>query len=193
MRGYLLFHFHRKVQGYATDYFQYDPFIWHNPYILSFCHMNMITGRYIQKCNHPSDIVILGVTRVGGQFCCSLVFYIGDKRPLSVARATFPFAKHHFVKGEKGHYAYYHAVPEHFSLIADMDRSYIPQPAVPIEDMVNAERQRLYPKRYRPLSQSWKKRRGWIRLDPIDRLLTYVDNHAKYKHYGALPFSPLPV
>ncbi len=24
MRGYLLFHFYKDVQGYVTDYFQYD-------------------------------------------------------------------------------------------------------------------------------------------------------------------------
>src|SRR5690242_11092166 len=79
MRGYLLFHFYKDFQGYATDYFQYDPFVWHNPYLLSFCHMNTKAGQTIKP-----GMVVLGLTQVDDQppFCCSLVFVVADKRPL---------------------------------------------------------------------------------------------------------------
>jgi hypothetical protein len=116
MRGYLLFHEYRDVQGYAVDKYEYDPFVWHTPYLLSFCHMNMPAGKALQRRHHPSEIVILGVTRGDAQspFCCSLVFYVADKKPLSMAKAKFPLAQRHFEKGEQAHYEYYHAVPEHF-------------------------------------------------------------------------------
>ncbi len=189
MRGYLLFHEYRKVQGYAVDKYEYDPFVWHNPYLLSFCHMNMMAGKYIQRCNHPSDLVILGLTRVDkhSPFCCSLVFYIADKKPLSRAKAQYPLAQFHFEEGEKYHYKYYHAVPEHFCLIADMDHSYLPRPAVPIEKMVDEKRQlRCNPNKWKPLGESWEKHRPWICFDPIDPLLEYVFAEAQNKHYGAL-------
>lgn len=179
MRGYLLFHFHKDFQGYATDYFQYDPFVWHDPYLLSFCHMNTKAGQAIKP-----GMVVLGLTLVDDQppFCCSLVFYVADKKPLSETRVQYSLAQHHFEKGKE----YHPETPKSFSLIADMDRSYIPRPAVPIQHVVDRERQRLYPNIWKPLSKSWKGQRPLIHLDPIDGLLDYVSIHAQYKHYGAL-------
>ncbi len=138
MRGYLLLHFYEDFQGYATDYFQYDPFVWHDPYLLSFCHMNTKAGQAIKH-----GMVVLGLTQVGDQppFCCSLVFVTADKRPLRETLGKYSLARYHFQKGLKDH-------PESidgFRLIADMERSYIPRPAVPIQDIVDKERRQLYP------------------------------------------------
>lgn len=188
MRGYLLFHKYKDVQGYAVDKYGYDPFVWHNPYLWSFCRLNMMAGKSIQRRDHPSDLVILWLTRVDNHssFCCSLVFYIADKKPLSVAKAQYPLAQRHFQEGEKEHYHYYHAVPEHFCLIADMNRSYLPKPAVPIEDLVDSERQhRCDPTKWKPLRKSWGKRTQWICFDPIDTLVDYVCTNAQSKHFGA--------
>lgn len=179
MRGYLLFHFHKDVHGYATDYFEYDPFVWHDPYLLSFCHMNTKAGGAIKP-----GMVVLGLTRIDNQppFCCSLVFVVADKRPLKEAQRQYSSAQDHFQRGLR----YHPESIDSFSLIADMDRSYIPRPAVPIQDVVDRERRRLYPNAWKPLSKSWKGQRPLIRLDPVDVLLDYVSTHAQYKHYGVL-------
>ena len=91
-------------------------------------------------------------------------------------------AQQHFEKGKE----YHPETPRSFSLIADMDRSYIPLPAVPIQDVVDRERRCHYPNAWKPLSKSWKGQRPLIRLDPIDGLVDYVSIHAQYKRYGAL-------
>jgi hypothetical protein len=179
MRGYLLFHFYKDFQGYATDYFEYDPFVWHNPYLLSFCHMNTKTGQSIKP-----GIVVLGLTQVDDQppFCCSLVFYFADKKPLSLVREQYSSAQCHFEKGKE----YHPETLKSFSLIADMKHSYIPRPAVPVQDFVDKERQRLYPNAWKPLARSWKRQKPLICLDPIDELLDYIAVHVGYKHFDAL-------
>jgi len=183
MRGYLLHHWSgQDTNGYYADIFHNDPYVWHVPYLWSFCHMG----------SHPKvepGTVILWLTELegGSPFCCDLVFVVGEVLPLIEAMQKYApgdalLAQTHFQQGLNNH----EEAIGNFTCIADMKRSYIPHPPVPIQDAVDRARRRFDPQS-QPLSVSWATRKPLLRFEMIDDLVQYVEDHAQHRYRGPLP------
>lgn len=183
MRGYLIHHWSKKdVNGYYADVFHNDPYVWHTPYLWSFCHMG----------SHPKvepGTVILWLTKLENvpPFCCDLVFVVGEVLPLIEAKKKYAphdtiLAQTHFQQGLSSH----KEAINNFTCVADMDRSYIPHPPVPIQEAVDKERKRFNPQ-VQLLSVSWATRKPLLRLDMIDGLVQYVEDQAQGQYRGPLP------
>ena len=72
------------------------------------------------------------------------------------------------------------------TFVADMDRSYIPHPAVPLEAEVDALR-KCEPAEAKPLHIVWRRPSGSLRIEAIDDLEQIVAEKAHKRITGRLP------
>lgn len=191
MRGYLLYHKSAQDKnGYTSDFYGYDPYVWSVPYLWSFCHMG-------QHPHVEPGTVILWLTRVQGvpQFCCDLVFIVDKVFSLEEARQSYaphndmPLARSHFQRGLNEHGE---KAKNNHTYIANMNESYIPHPAVPIQKEVDKELKIAKP-RVGPLARSWQEGMftPMISFEVIDGLVQFVAAHAQHKEQGALSYDEM--
>jgi hypothetical protein len=181
MRGYLIHHRSCLYDGVRADYYRNDPYVWFDPYLWSFCHLK--TNPRIEK-----GMTVLWLSKAEGTIVCDLVFVVGDILPFKEACAIDEvqdrdLAWYHFHCGATAH-------PEVMrdrakTYVADMERSYIPHPAVALEDACNAIRQRENPLA-KPLATVFRRPSVPLRVTAIDELESLVAAQAQKRLTGAL-------
>ncbi len=181
MRGYIVHHKSHLYDGIRADYYRNDPYIWFAPYLWSFCHLN-------QNPRIKRGMTVLWITKARGTFICDLVFVVGEILPFRKARSVFEgqdgdLAHRHFRRG-----VVYHPEvmrEEAKTYIADMERSYIPHPAVPIEAEIDEVRQRERVGA-KPLAIVCRRPTPPLRIEAIDELAKIVFAKADQHLRGAL-------
>ena len=93
-------------------------------------------------------MTVLWLSKADGTFVCDLVFVVGKIVPFQEALATYrprdaELAQRHFQQGMQYHPEV--TRPEAKTYVADMSRSYIPHPPVPLEAEIDTVRQREKP------------------------------------------------
>jgi hypothetical protein len=187
MAGYIIHHKSALYDGVRADLYQNDPYVWFEPYLWSFCHLN-------QNPRVEKGMTVLWVTKADGTFVCDLVFVVEEILPFREALNIYPgrdagLARLHFQNGMAAH-------PEVMrrrakTYVADMGRSYIPHPAVPIE--VEVDRVRLKEKPgAKPLAVVCSRRSPPLRVAAIDELEKFVFINARQHHRRALGALELP-
>lgn len=181
MPGYLIHHRSHLYDGVRADYYRNDPYVWFSPFLWSFCHLN-------QKPRVENGMTILWCSKADGSFVCDLVMVVGEIIPFQEARHRYAhldaeLGARHFEQGIRYH-------PEVLQVgaktyVADMSRSYIPHPAVPIEREVDSLRAREKPLS-KPLKVAWGRRTSPLRVDGIDQLERVVHERARTRISGPL-------
>jgi hypothetical protein len=167
--GYLIHHQSEQCLGIRADRYRNDPYVWHSPYLWSFCHAGQVR---VER-----GMTVLWLTKANGHYVCDLVFVVGEILQLEEAFYRFvpgdtDLGWYHFLQGIRAR----HKTTKTY--VADMQRSYIPQPAVCIEDAVDElrRRERLNPK---PLQEAWRRPAAPLRIEAIDKLEKIVGTGAK--------------
>ena len=150
MRGYVINHKTTESLGIRADYYGNDPYVWRSPYLWSFCHLN-------QNPRVEHGMTILWLSKADGIYVCDLVFVVGEILPFQTAQQLFAprnpdLARDHFERGSRAHPEVWR--PDAKTYVADMLRSYIPSPAVDIENDVDEIRRREKPES-KPLREAW--------------------------------------
>lgn len=176
MRGYLMHHKTILYDGILADAYFNDPYVWFDPYLWSFCHAN--------QASIDVGMKILWLSKVDGIYCCDLVFVVGEILPIQEACQKYGskdavLKEWHFVQGSA-----HHDVERTF--VADMEHSYIPHPAVPLEAEVDALRKRERAEAS-PLHIAWNKPSASLRIEAIDELEQIVVERAQKRITGRLP------
>lgn len=181
MAGYLIHHRSHLYEGVRADYYRNDPYVWFSPYLWSFCHLN-------QRPRVESGMTILWLSKADGTFVCDLVFVVGEVLPFQAARLIHEnrdeeLAERHFRQGMRHH-------PEVFrdgakTYVADMELSYIPHPAVPLEAEINALRAIEKPWS-KPLVSAWGRRTSPLRIEDILQVEQTVRARAETRITGPL-------
>ncbi len=147
MHGYLMRHHTMLYDGTRADVYFNDPYVWFSPYLWSFCHARQARIEVGTK--------VLWLSKVDSMYCCDLVFVIGEIVPLAAARALYAaqdtdLEAYHFKQGLAAH-------PQmERTFVADMQQSYIPYPAVPLETEVDTLRKRERAEA-KPLNIVWRR------------------------------------
>lgn len=181
MAGYLVHHRSYVSCGVRADYYRNDPYVWYSPYLWSFCHLN-------QRPRVERGMTILWLSKANGTFVCDLVFVVADILPFQAARDRFAphdvdLAWHHFERGANAHPEV--SRPDAKTYIADMQRSYIPHPAVPLDSAVDEVRRSERPTS-KPLRVAWAKRTSPLRVQGIAELEGLVRARAEQRLHGPL-------
>jgi hypothetical protein len=185
----------KLFDGVRADLYRNDPYVWFSPYLWSFCHLN-------QNPAIELGMAILWLSKADGTFVCDLVFVVGKAVPFNDAvRLYMPLddgvAEWHFRPGMQYHAAQL-AKPGATTYVANMDRSYIPHPAVPLEDEIDAVRIRERPQA-KPLAVAWARPSVPLRIEAIEELESTVRERANNQITGALgsgslsPGQPAPL
>ncbi len=176
MHGYIMRHDTMLYDGIRADAYFNDPYVWSNPCLWSFCHA--------KQAKFEIGMKILWLSKVDGIYCCDLVFVVGEILPIQIARDLYGsqdavLEEWHFVQGST-----YHDVERTF--VADMHHSYIPHPAVPVEDDVDKLR-KLERAEAKSFHIAWRRPSGPLRIQAIDDLEQIVAERAKQRITGSLP------
>jgi hypothetical protein len=181
MAGYVVHHKSHLYAGIRADYYRNDPYVWFAPYLWSFCHLN-------QNPRIESGMTVLWITKAENTFVCDLVFVVGEILPFREALGLFQgkdadLAYRHFHRGIEVHREVMREKAKTY--VADMDRSYIPHPAVPIESEIDEVRQheRVGAK---PLAVVCRRPNVPLRIEAIDELERIVCARADQKYRDAL-------
>lgn len=175
LAGYIIHHHTALYDSIRADIYHNDPYVWFEPYLWSFCHLG-------QRPKIQEGMTILWVSKDDtATYVCDLVFVVGEEVPLSYAHREYGsrdtyLDNQHFTSGLKAHPKM--RDPRARTYVADMQRSYIPHPAVPIGDAIDAIRGREQPLRP-PFAQSWRSRKPNLRIEAIDELEQYVRSHSQ--------------
>ncbi len=177
MDGYLMHHKTILYDGISADVYFNDPYVWFDPYLWSFCHANQARIEVGMK--------ILWLSKVNGMYCCDLVFVVGEILPIQYARDLYGsqdavLNEWHYRQG------LIHHPKVKYTFVADMERSYIPHPAVPLEDDVHKLRKRERAEA-KPLHIAWRRPSGPLRIQAIDDLEQIVAERAQQRITGSLP------
>lgn len=167
--------------GIRADLYQNDPYVWFEPYLWSFCHLN-------QNPRIEPGMTVLWITKADGTFVCDLVFVVGEILPFRDALNFYRgqdagLARLHFQNGIEAH-------PEVMrerakTYVADMRRSYIPHSAVPVEAEIDRVRLRENPEAS-PLAVVCSRRTSPLKVKAIDELERFVFAEARECFRGAL-------
>lgn len=181
MAGYIIHHKSHLYDDIRADYYRNDPYVWFIPYLWSFCHLN-------QNPRIERGMTILWITKADGTFVCDLVFVVGQILPFREALRIFEeqdgdLARRHFRSGILRHPEVMRAGAKTY--IADMQRSFIPHPAVPIEAEIDRVRrhERVGAK---PLAIVCRRPTSPLRIEAIDELARIVLANAHHHLRGAL-------
>jgi len=182
MRGYAVHHKSKLYNDVRADLYKNDPYVWFSPYLWSFCHLN-------QNPRIELGMKVLWLSKTDGTFVCDLVFVVKEAVPFTDAVKRYmplddDLAELHFRPGMQYHAAQL-AKPNATTYIADMDRSYIPHPAVAIEHDVDAVRLREN-SRAKKLAIAWARPSVPLRIEAIDELEAIVRDRAEVRITGAL-------
>jgi hypothetical protein len=182
MRGYVVHHKSKLFDNIRADFYRNDPYVWFSPYLWSFCHLNQNPGIEL-------GMTVLWLSKSDGTFVCDLVFVVKNAVPFHDAVNLYmplddDLAEWHFRPGMQYHAAQL-AKPNATTYVADMDRSYIPHPAVPLEREVDAVRLRERPQA-KPLAIAWARPSVPLRVEAIDELESIVRERAEKHITGAL-------
>jgi hypothetical protein len=182
VRGYVVHHKSKLYDNIRADFYRNDPYVWFSPYLWSFCHLN-------QSPAIELGMTVLWLSKADGTFVCDLVFVVGEAVPFKVAVDRYmplddDLAKWHFHPGMQDHAAQL-AKPTATTYVADMGRSYIPHPSVPLEYEVDAVRLRERPQA-KPLAIAWALPSVPLRVEAIDELESVVWGRAEQRVKGAL-------
>jgi hypothetical protein len=133
-------------------------------------------------------MTVLWVTKAEGTFACDLVFVVGEILPFQEALSVFAgqdsdLSHLHFRRGIARHPEVMRE--EAKTYVANMDRSYIPHPAVPMEAEIDRVRKRENV-RAKPLVTVCRRRTSPLRIEAIDELATIVFANADHHLRGAL-------
>jgi hypothetical protein len=187
MRGYVIHHRSRPLgRGLRGDYYFNDPFIWFAPYLWSFCHLN-------QNPLIEQGMTVVWISKHERQeLVCDLIFVVGQIMPFAEALHAFGprnegLAFHHFGRGRQQHPEVRRARAKTY--IADMRRSYMPVPSVPIANIIDQLRKAQNPAS-KPLRKICKRPTSPLRILEMDRLSQYIAQRAKCKRWG--PMAALP-
>lgn len=182
MAGYVVHHKTSLYDGVRADYYRNDPYVWFSPYLWSFCHLN-------QNPRIEVGMTVLWLSRADREYVCDLVFVVDEAVPFYEAVRRYmhldaDLADRHFRQGMKYHAAQL-AKPTATTYVADMTRSYIPHPAVSLEDQVDSVRlrERLGAK---PLAVAWARPSVPLRIGAIEQLSSAVRDSAHTRISGAL-------
>lgn len=181
MPGYIAHHRSALYDDIRADYYRNDPYVWFSPYLWSFCHLH-------QNPRIQEGMTVLWVSHADGTIVCDLVFVIGAILPYQEARELYKpqdaeLAARHFTRGEQHHHEVWR--PEAKTYVADMARSYIPHPAVPIADAVDRIRQRERPGA-KPLAAVFRRPSAPLRIAAMEELEQVVRERAQERLTGAL-------
>jgi hypothetical protein len=132
---------------------------------------------------------------------CDLVFVVGDIRPLHEARESFArldagLAAFHFDVGIKNHEKYVKSSYAR-TYVADKDRSYLPCPAVPIEEALEAVWREEWPLRHpgkqlpKPLDSLCRLPTPLMPIIAMDDLEEMVWWGTSRHRHGPLPSPPI--
>jgi hypothetical protein len=174
MRGYVISHKSYLYDGIRADYYRNDPYVWHTPYLWSFCHLN-------QNPAVEEGMTVLWLSRDdAGTFVCDLVFVVREILPFTVARDRYApkdpeLAHRHFAQGASFHPEVQR--PQAKTYVADMDLSYIPHPSVPLEHAVDRARLQQWTGS-KPLAIAWRRPSTPLRIEGMDDLSSLVDRQA---------------
>ena len=187
MAGYIIHHKSTLYDGIRADLYQNDPYVWFEPYLWSFCHLN-------QNPKIEKGMTVLWVTKAEGTFVCDLVFVVGEILPFRVALNLYrgqdaDLARLHFQNGMAAHPEVMREKAKTY--IADMKRSYIPHPAVPIEAEIDKVRLRENSDA-KPLAVVCRRRSPPLKVKAIDELENFVFTNAQQHYKGALGSLELP-
>jgi hypothetical protein len=179
--GYLVHHQSYLFDGVRADYYRNDPYVWFAPCLWSFCHPN-------QRPRIERGMTVLWLSKADGTYVCDLVFVVGEILPFHAALGRYShedagLVKWHFERGRRRHREVER--PDAKTYVADMARSYIPHPAVPIEAAVDEIRERELPNP-RPLAVASSKPSTPLRIDAIDGLERIVRARAAQRLTGSL-------
>jgi hypothetical protein len=183
-RGLIVFH---KTALYddtiRADQYRNDPYVWFDPFLWSFCHL-------AQRPRIEIGMPVLFLSKVDGVYVCDLVFVVGEILSLQEARDRYEhldqeLARDHFQKGVDNHQQYA-ASDDAKTYVTDMSRSYIPHPAVPVEEEVDAIRKRESNGQARPLYVAWRRPSAPLRIEDMDQLERFVFQGASRHLKGAL-------
>jgi hypothetical protein len=139
MHHYLIHHkSKRDSRDYTVDCYHNDPYVWHDPYMWSFCRFH----RSPRPTVEPGSVIVW-LTRPKGKnhhsdpYFCDLVFVVGNVMELEKARTLYGKRDrlldcYHF---EQGLATYPHA---DLTCVADMTQSFIPHPAIEVSSTIDA-------------------------------------------------------
>jgi hypothetical protein len=168
-------------RGYTIDYYDNDPYVWHDPYLWSFCHFS---GTHRPRGVKPGSVILWltrdeGKSRPSDPYFCDLVFIVGRVLKLEEARAQY--GTHDFLLDRLHFQAGLQAHPDaDLTCEADMAQSFIPYPAVEVSRAIDTMRGN-------PLSFSWGARKSFLHFDnQITTLIRYIEMHAQHLHRGPL-------
>jgi len=184
MRGYLVNHQSKLWDGIRADVYRNDPYVWANPYLWTFCHTN-------QRPRVEAGMTILWMSKdEGGKYVCDLVFVVEEILPFSVALSRFRtrdvgLALDHFLPGIEYHFDYVRQ-PYARTFVADMSKSFIPQPAVELEQDIDSVRKKERPG-CKPLREAWGRQTTPLVINDLNPLAEAVTSRALQKIRGALP------
>lgn len=181
MPGYIAHHKSALYDNIRADYYRNDPYVWFSPYLWSFCHLH-------QNPRITEGMTVLWVSHADENIVCDLVFVVGAILPYQEARERYiaqdtDLAARHFIRGEQHHPEVWR--PEAKTYVADMARSYIPHPAVPIADAVDRIRQRERPGT-KLLTAVFRRPSAPLRIAAMDELEQIVRERAQERLAGVL-------
>lgn len=181
MAGYIVHHKSYLYDGIRADYYRNDPYVWFTPYLWSFCHLN-------QNPRIEPGMTILWITKSVRTFVCDLVFVVGEILPFREALSLYRgqddgLAHHHFDRGMAAHPEVMREKAKTY--VADMERSYIPHPAVPIEAEIDEMRRREKPKA-KPLALVCGRPSVPLRVEGIAALERHIFEKSERHIRGAL-------
>jgi hypothetical protein len=135
MKHYLIHHQSKQdSRGYTVDRYHNDPYVWHDPYLWSFCRFRRVV--------EPGSVIVW-LTRDEGKnhrsdpYFCDLVFVVGHVMTLEDARNLYGkrdrlLDHYHFEVGLANH-------PDaNLTCVADMSQSFIPYPAIEVSSTIDA-------------------------------------------------------
>lgn len=174
MPGYVIHHKSALYDGIRADYYRNDPYVWFSPYLWSFCHLN-------QNLRVEEGMTVLWCSKADATYVCDLVMVVDEILPFNVAFERFAsqdadLEHRHFERGMRHHPEVQREGAKTY--VADMKRSYIPHPAVPIEGEVDVLRAMEKPGS-KPLKVAWARPSVPLRVGDIDRLERIVFDRAE--------------
>jgi hypothetical protein len=181
-RGYVISHKSYLFDGIRADFYRNDPYVWFSPYLWSFCHLNQ----------HPrvdKGMTVLWLSKdETGTFVCDLVFVVGEIVAFADAWEMYgpldqDLARRHFAQGA----AYHEEVrrPGAKTYVANMARSFIPHPAVPLEAEVDAARL-SQSQSAKPIRTAWRRPSSPLIIADIESLEQVVASRAQGRVREAL-------
>jgi hypothetical protein len=182
--GYVLHHRSDLYDGVRADSYLNDPFVWHDPYLWSFCHArqwpHIEIGTRLYWVSRDNE----------GEFVCDLVFVVADQIPLATGRRKYGVDRYveeyHYDPGYEYHKDYAKESGAR-TRVAHMDASFIPHPAVPITDVIDELRRKENPSAHL-LAEAWHGPTAPLRIEDDRNLFEAIWARAAAKMHGALPW-----